>query len=84
MTPVRLLLVLFLWQWPDGAVTATPHGRCARPILPTAPKSGCPRDISAEQKPVRLEPVALCISRSVPKWLRILKTIARLPNLAAG
>jgi len=29
MTPVRLLLVLFLWQSPDGAVAATPYGRFA-------------------------------------------------------
>jgi hypothetical protein len=52
------------------------------PILPGASGSGCPREISAKQERVRLEPIAVCLSRCVPECLRILKTIARLPNLA--
>ena len=81
MTPVLAAPFLF-----STKVRMEPSRQPARvvrgSILPTASGSYCPRDISPKQKQVRLEPVAVCVSRSVPESLRILKTIARLPNLA--
>ena len=81
MTPVLAAPFLF-----STKVRMEPSRQPARvvrgSILPTASGSYCPRDISPKQKQARLEPVAVCVSRSVPESLRILKTIARLPNLA--